>query len=270
MRLALAQLRARRGFTLVEVILAISIAIGILVVALHFYGQAVDLRSRLLEESDRISSVRLFLDRLTTDLRAAYAQPQVGFTGDSASLRFVVTGVPHRANWNGPGRSRYGQGGIETDLTVVQYGATHTLEGTNSIVTGLTRTEHAFLEMPAATSASPTNQFGSAQVPSGRNAAGSIHAAGPAAESSASPDPRVPVFDAVRFLMFSFWDGTGWSDRWDGSTLPAGVEVTVGGEPLPDGVDPLDYPYEIFRRVVYLPGSRRTSGNDDPFAEFFE
>ncbi|HXJ73479.1 MAG TPA: hypothetical protein VNM37_11520, partial [Candidatus Dormibacteraeota bacterium] len=252
------------------VLLAISIAIGILVVALHFYGQAVDLRSRLLQESDRVSSVRLLLDRLTTDLRSAYAQPQVGFTGDSASLRFVVTVVPSRANWNGPSRSRHGQGGLETDLTVVQYGAARALEGTNSIVTGLTRTAHAFLEMPNAVSASQTNQHPAAG--SGRSGplAAAHGAAGPAPDSPALVDPRVPVFDDVRFVMFSFWDGTGWSDRWDGATLPAGVEVTVGGEPLPDGVDPLDYPYEIFRRVIYLPGSRRTSANDDPLADLFE
>ena len=263
------QLRIRAGFTLIEVLLAISIAIGILVVALHFYGQAVDLRSRLLEESDRVSSVRLLLDRLTTDLRAAYAQPQMGFTGDSASLRFVVTGVPSRANWNGPSRSRRGPGHIETDLTIVQYGAARALEGTNSVVTGLTRTEHAFLEMPTAVSASQTNHAAAGSVPAGATAAAHA-AASPPSDSPVVVDPRVPVFDSVRFIMFSFWDGTGWSDRWDASTLPAGVEVTVGGEPLPDGVDPLDYPYEIFRRVIYLPGSRRTSVNDDPLAELFE
>jgi len=258
--------RCGRGFTLIEVILAISIAVGILVVALHFYGQAVDLRARLLEESDRISSVRLLLDRLTMDLRAAYSQPQVGFTGDSSSLRFVTAGVPGRANWDGPARSRTrnSHNAIETDLSVVQYGAIHALEGTNSVVTGLTRTEHAFLEIPAATTApsTPTNTLAPGFA---RAAAGTT-----TSEAPVNHDPRVPVLDAVHFIMFSFWDGTGWSDRWDASTLPACVEVTLGGEPLPEGVDPLDYPYELYRRVIYLPGSRAAMTGDDPLAAFFE
>ena len=54
--------RRARAFTLVEVILAISIAIGILVVALYFYSQATNLRAQLLEEADRISSIRLVMD----------------------------------------------------------------------------------------------------------------------------------------------------------------------------------------------------------------
>jgi hypothetical protein len=32
----------------------------------------------------------------------------------------------------------------------------------------------------------------------------------------------------------------------------------------------LDYPYEIFRRVIYLPGSRAAVKNADPLADLFE
>ena len=90
--------RRARAFTLVEVILAISIAIGILVVALYFYSQATNLRAHLLEESDRISSIRLVMDRLTSELRNAFAQPQTGFHGDATSLQFVTTEPPPRAS----------------------------------------------------------------------------------------------------------------------------------------------------------------------------
>jgi type II secretory pathway component PulJ len=251
--------KQRGGFTLIEVILAIGIAVGLLVVALHFYGQAADLRSRLLDETDRVSAVRLFLERLSTDLRAAYAQPQAGFSGESASLRFVVAGIPNRSGWSGTGRGRNTAGAIETDLTVVEYGTTRAAEGTNTVVTGLTRSERAFLELPAAVVLTPTNQATSLAAGTGT---------GP--DGAAVLDARVPVIDSIHFVMYSFWDGSGWTDRWDASFLPECVEITLGAEPLPEGVDPLDYPYEIFRRVIYLPGSRAAVKNADPLADLFE
>ena len=116
--------RGARAFTLVEVILAISIAIGILVVALYFYSQATNLRAQLLEESDRISSIRLVMDRLTSELRHAFAQPQTGFHGDATSLQFVTTEPPSRASATRVGTPR-------TDLRLISYGLSKTLDGTN-------------------------------------------------------------------------------------------------------------------------------------------
>jgi len=241
-----------RGFTLVEVILAIGIALGVLVVALYFYGQAADLRARLLQESDVISSVRLAFDRIAADLRAAYAQPQIGFTGDEVSFRFVVAGLPGRSTfkpgaWTRPVVQ-------ESDLQIVAYGVTRAIDGTNSIVAGLTRTEQPLLETPPPV-AGPTNA--GARVVNG------------AGEPSAAP-AATPWIDTVHFIRLAYWDGTGFADRWDAPSLPAGVEVCIGVEPLPPGTDPLDYPYELFRRVIFLPGSRGTEEPDDWFAAIGE
>ena len=236
----LAAVRAA-AFTLVEVILAIAIATGILVVALYFYAQAVDLRSRLLEETDRISSIRLFYDRVTSDLRAAFAQPQAGFTGDSTSMRFVVAGVPARSTFTTTAWTRSLV--FPSDLGVVTYGTRGAADGTNTVVLGITRTEDPLLDtMPVS---GPTTNS---------------PAAGPGADAAASGASE-PWIDTVHFLQLAYWDGTGWADRWDSSSLPVAVDVSVGVEPLPPDTDPLDYPYELYRRVIYLPGSR---GNEDP------
>jgi type II secretory pathway pseudopilin PulG len=85
-----------RAFTLVEVILAISIAIGILVVALFFHSQASHLRAQLLDESDRIAAIRLVMERLTAELRSAFEQPQYGFTGDATRPRCPAVSPPQR------------------------------------------------------------------------------------------------------------------------------------------------------------------------------
>ena len=232
--------RRAAAFTLVEVILAIAIATGILVVALYFYAQAVDLRSRLLEETDRISSIRLFYDRVTSDLRAAFAQPQAGFTGDATSMRFVVAGVPPRSTFTTTAWTRSLV--FPSDLGVVTYGTRGAADGTNTVVLGITRPEEPLLDtMPVA---GPTNS-----LPAG---------AGADAAASGGSEPWI---DTVHFLQLAYWDGTGWADRWDSSSLPVAVDVSVGVEPLPPDTDPLDYPYELYRRVIYLPGSR---GNEDP------
>ena len=63
--------RGRLGFTLLEIALAVTIAIGIMVVALFFYEQSARLRKDALEEMDRITAVRLVMDRLSSELRCA-------------------------------------------------------------------------------------------------------------------------------------------------------------------------------------------------------
>lgn len=236
----------RAGFTLVEVILAIGIAIGLLVVALYFYGQAADLRSRLLEESDRIASMRLAFDRFAADLRAAYAQPQIGFTGEAASMRFVVAGLPARSvfsmeKWSKPDL-------LESDLHLVSYSTVSSMEGTNVIVAGLGRTETALLDAPAV--GTTTNAAVGGGTPGDAGRAASVG----------------PWLDSVRFVQFFYWDGAGWADHWDSPSLPAGVEIDLGLDPLPSGTDPLDYPYELFRRAIYLPGSRGNEEAPETFA----
>jgi type II secretory pathway pseudopilin PulG len=223
-----------RAFTLVEVILAIGIAIGILVVGLYFHGQAANLRAQLLQESDRIATARLVMDRLTFELRNAFAQPQYGFTGDAASLRFVTAEAPSRAAGNATPSIR--GAAPRTDLRLVTYGLGKNIEGTNEVVTGLTRTEQPLLEKPHAPSA-----FATPVTPDSTN----VLALGPE-----------PLTGSIRFLRLWYWDGYGWSATWDSDQLPRGVEITLGAEPFAADAVLADYPGDIFRRVIYLPTSR--------------
>ena len=228
------RIRARRAtaFTLLEVLLAISIALGLFVVALHFYQHAADLRTQLIDESERLSAIRQVMDRVTADLRGGFAPSSQGFSGDSNSLCFVTTHFPSRLAWRStaadPGSIR------ETDLKLVRYGLTRTTEGTNDNVSGFIRVEQMLTELnsvPAATAL--TNNPGS--------------------KTSATNFVAEPITDAIRFVRFRYWDGITWTDSWAGTALPLGVEVTLGTETLKDGEDPDDYGGEIFRRVIHLP-----------------
>lgn len=213
------------AFTLLEVVLAVLIALAILVAALAFYQQATSLRGQLLVESERLAAVRQVMDRLSADLRVAPVNDRTGFTGDSNSLRFVTTGLPIQL------------GVIESDLKRVSYRATFSGEGTNLSVSGLTRLEEPAVDFIAA-------PLAPAPVP----ATGDTNA--PAAAATE------PLTDAIRFLSFRFWDGTAWRESWSGVTPPPGVEIRLGFEPLPPDLTPDLYPGEVFRRVIFLPAGQ--------------
>ncbi|MFA6546700.1 MAG: hypothetical protein WCS99_19950 [Limisphaerales bacterium] len=224
-RLLTASASGRAAFTLLEVVLAITIAIAILVVALAFHQQATFLRGQLLEESERLAAVRQVMSRLAADLRVAPMHNQTGFTGDSNSLRFVTTGLMLQP------------GAIETDLMRVSYRVTFSGEGTNVSVNGLTR-----IEEPA------VNLIASPLAPALTTIADDTNAPAVAAVE--------PLTDAIRFLSFRFWDGTAWRENWSAAAPPPGVEVSLGFEPLSADATPGEYPGEVFRRVIFLPAGQ--------------
>jgi len=132
--------RSAPGFTLIEVILAIVIALAILLVLLYFYQQATNLRSQAIQETERIAAARLIMDRITGDLRTLRLESSSGrgFAGSSNSLQFVKTDVPSFSAWTGGalGRSSF----PVTDLKVVRYRLFESLDETNNSG-GLIRSE---------------------------------------------------------------------------------------------------------------------------------
>jgi len=225
--------RRSHGFTLIEVLLAIVIVTGLLVVALYFYQQAAQLRTDLQEQTERISAARLLMDRLTTELRCArrHSYFEVPLVGQRSSIQFITTSLPSRAAWAGEAYGRISR--PETDLKFVSYKIAAGAEGTNAV--GLTRSEEPLVvkrEVPTAT----------ATLPEGRTngAAGML------------------MTEQLKALQFRYWNGSAWEDSWNDTRLPQAVEITLSAEPLPDPAEPAGEPApteDVFRRVVYLPGS---------------
>jgi type II secretory pathway pseudopilin PulG len=229
--------RHSAAFTLVEVILAVGIVVGLLAVALFFYQQAARLRSELIVEAERLSSARLLLDRLTAELRAArphswYATPLVGEPG---SIQFFTTSLPERSDWTGAPLGRAAR--PETDLKLVGYALALDPAGTNAL--GLVRTEEPLVELRAARGSAVT-------VPpadTGTNA------------------PIALLTGEFRFLRFRYWDGATWVDSWNDIVLPGGVEITLAVDAPPDdseATEPSEQPRDVFRRVVALPAATST------------
>jgi type II secretory pathway pseudopilin PulG len=228
------------GFTLLEVVLAISIAAGILVVVLMFYHQTESLRSRLLDETSRLATMRLVMERFNSELASArlsgpYAQ---GLSGGSDNLQFVKLGFP--GPWDRT-NAPPSQATI-SPLRLVTYSLV--LNTNNDADSGLLRSEVALSPTATTNSTLLLTNDPSLGLPSGPTSR-----------------PNGTVATQIQFLRFRYWDGSAWQEAWPGPALPVGVEVSLGGDPLPPELSPDEYPFELYRRVIYLPNHAATTNS---------
>lgn len=222
----------RRAFTLIEVILAIAIAAGLLVVAISYYQRSADLRGQLLSESDKLTTIRLLMDRISLDLRTAFAEPRQGFSGTSDYMKFAHLGSPSPGNL------------AEGAMKLVTYSViTNNSDGTNSIVIGFNRVETPLVEMrvAAATNREPLS-FNGAMDPA----------------AMVTNNVVEPLTRAIRMVQFRYFDGGEWLDTWNGVDLPMGIEVTFGTE-APALDEQEEYGGELFRRVIFVPSGKNSS-----------
>jgi type II secretory pathway pseudopilin PulG len=247
-RLAARSVHGGRAFTLVEVILAIGITTALLIVALVFYRQAADLRTQILQESERLASIRLVLDLMAGDLRAALGKADPGneFQGDSSSLRFVKTALTTPSL-----ETRAFPAQPSSDLVRISFSAQKSLDGTNEDVTGLVRLEEPLGAVSPAVSSLPL-------IPAPVVADGVISTNPPTAVQDTNftdhleAHPVEPLTDVVHFVRFRYWNGFSWQSGWTNASPPRGVEILLSTESLANDATAEAYPPEPIRRVVYL------------------
>ncbi len=254
MHLQVSRRSAASGFTLIEVVLALAIAAGMLTVVLFFYAKAERLRNDLLREASRVSAARLILDRLTAELNTAQgcrAFPE-GLRGESGQIQFARPDLPVLASGSNP--MSEAPGSAPSVFRRMTYG----LGGG-----GVARTE----EQMAGPDPVPSAVDSGAEPGDFATNETNEWTMGQTEDKAAAPRLEL-VVDPLRFARFRYWDGQGWMDMWNGPAPPAAVEIVLGGEPLPEGLTPEEYPYEYYRRIVYLPGHRmgltETEGAPDP------
>jgi type II secretory pathway pseudopilin PulG len=239
------QQRNRNAFTLVEVILAILIISAIMGVLLYFYQRAAEVRQTAIEETEFISVGRLLMEQLTTELRTArVVDDQVmGLDGTSNSITFICTTIPAVSRWL-VNTNESLQLNPSTDLKRVHYSL---LGGTNSLqARGIERVERLLAAAPLL----ETNLISDTET--------TFNDLSPTNDLSTTNNLSFagrPLTDKVQFLQFRYWDGQDWYESWTGLDLPAGVEISVGRQPIPNDAEAEGYPYEIFRRVIFLPQS---------------
>jgi hypothetical protein len=214
-------------------------------------------------QTEQLSAIRLLMNRITTELRAAHPEPSFGqaLVGTSNSIQFIKTEVPSFASWAGDalGRSTL----PATDLKLVHYrlatqsdtntGASSFDSGTNnqsldlqssSNIIGLLRLEEALV-------ASRQSSISTDETDSALDQA----------TNTTANATLLPVIPEIRFLHFRYWGGSNWLDTWNAQDMPQGIEVSLAAEPATNSTDSAELSAEIFRRVIYLPGSEVAQTN---------
>lgn len=226
----------RSAMTLLEVVLAVSLALTVMLGVMQFHDQIVAIREGVIREAELIGAERRIMDRVTDELRSAMVYPflGIGMEGQAEQMQFVTACLPGPAAW--------AVRGVldepvppEQDLQLVGYRLriVEDEETGEWVVVGLERTCQKVISAPVVAD---------------------DEQAEPEEFTTALLTPR------IKFLYVRYWDGAGWQPSWGGGDLPTAVEITLGTEPLEEEMNPEDYPHPVFRRVVYVPGSTQALG----------
>jgi hypothetical protein len=185
------------------------------------------------------------MDRITGELREAVPTPSSGpaLLGSSNSIQFVRADLPPFTAWTGGplGRSPV----PVTDLKLMRY-RLETQDGSN--VVGLFRSEQP---LTLAQSTANSSLLNAGEVAMTNNLADTAEVG--TTNNLTASKTAVPVVEEIKFLQFRYWSGTNWLDAWSALSLPNGVEVSLGSEAATNDAASVDFPAEIFRRVIYLP-----------------
>jgi type II secretory pathway pseudopilin PulG len=244
-----------RGFTLIEVVLAIGIAVGILMVVLFFYRQSEALRTGLIEETSRIAAARLIMERLSLELCAARrceSFPQ-GLSGSSDNLQFVRLDFPRLSSWTN--QTNFATAPAPSPFRLVSYSLVQSTNGGNG--SGLVRYEESLSKRTTlAVSTNGNDAFlegrGPALPINSRLGLSTNEDDALLGGGNSAPTNGLPI-GQLQFLRFRYYDGTNWLEAWSAPDLPVGIEVSLGVEPLPPESTVDEYPFEMYRRVIYLP-----------------
>jgi type II secretory pathway pseudopilin PulG len=231
------------AFTLIEVVLAISISVVILVVAIYFYHQTSNFRTQLIQETERLATIRLLLQKMTTDFRAIDGSGSYSFIGTSNSVSFVIAENRLMGRWSAPAAQA---GTWPVGLFQVVYQVNQAQEGANVVATGLVRDERAVDAAPvtAAVVEPFTNSVTDTTATLEQPQTNSL--------DSATNILQQPITQLIEALAFEYWDGTQWTNVWQDFTPPSGIRISLSAAPFtenssaPAGVD-------TFRRTVFLP-----------------
>ena len=192
---------------------------------LGFYRYAIEVRQTVLEEARLAATHRVVMDQLTNELRCATVAPSLGLTmnGGPDRIQFLTTVLPKPGIWDAKDSDKI-QPRPTQDLRVLQYAIRIVMdEEDRPVVIGLECIWKTTL-LPKYTE---ENQN----------------------------DPAVLMTPEYKFIRFRYHDGANWGDTWSGGTLPIAVEITLGRQPLPDGSEPTDYPFDTHQRTIFIPGS---------------
>ena len=257
-RLAKGQRRIT-AFTLLEVLFAVVIAAGLLATAMYFYHKSSRFRSDLILETERIASARLILNRMSTELRSTLHHPvrNIGFKGGSNWVEFLKTEIPSEASWAMSTENSSSSAYPEAGYRLIRY----ELAMKNVIDTGLDNAANREmienLNLDNNSAGSPSGDFPSLKQGDAIDRTERRLLTAKASTNSLATVRIEPVriTDQLKYMRLRYLDNGNWTETWGGPNPPAGIEISLGIDPLSVTNLLEEYTNHVYRRIVRIPTS---------------
>jgi len=242
----------RRGVTLLEILLAMSLLVTLTSMTYWFYSSSMETNQKGTMEADKLRLARVILDRITTEIRQASsttAEDRMGIRGEKESIAISTLRVPTK-ELSKKRSSRDAPPPGEFDLVAVQYKiARHPdilHEDGYEMPLGLARVE-VLIPRAVAPGVAKTGQTeqpaeGSSDgtVPPEKAPLEELFSEEGVGEKDVSLGPDINWEELyapeIRFIRFCYHDGYKWWDDWQvagDNPLPQLVQITIGFESHP-------------------------------------
>ena len=223
-----------KGFTLLEVLLAVSLMIMLSAGIYAFYGYTLGSREQIDTESQSIFAQRRIMDLLAGEIQST--RTYMKGAGDTVS--FMRTAVPGKAVFetqnitDAPSIASDKTGPSpfdpQYDIQLISYRLNH-YDDENGVeqIGGLERTCLRTVKAKVA-------------------------------EEGSNVEVTF-LTEHVKFIRLQYWDGSEWQDSSLGTNLPQAIRISLGTEPLAEDTAAEDYHFETVSRIVTIPsGASRT------------
>ena len=253
------QQRRRTAFTLLEVLFAVVIAAGLLATAMYFYHKSTRFRSDLILEMERIASARLILNRMSTELRSTLHHPvlNIGFKGGSNWVEFLKTEIPSEASWAMSTENSSSSAYPEAGYRLIRY----ELAMKNVIDTGLDNAANREmienLNLDNNSDGAPGGDFPSLKQGDAIDRTERRLLTAKASTNSLATVRIEPVriTDQLKYMQLRYFNNGNWAENWGGPNPPAGIEISLGIDPLSVTNLLEEYTNHVYRRIVRIPTS---------------
>ena len=239
--------------------MAVVIATGLLSTAMYFYQKSSRFRSDLILETERIASARLILNRMSTELRSTLHHPvrNIGFKGGSNWVEFLKTEIPCEASWAMSTENSSSSAYPEAGYRLIRY----ELAMKNVIDTGLDNTANREmienLNLDNNSDVAPGGDFPSLKQGDAIDRTERRLLTAKASTNSLATVRIEPVriTDQLKYMQLRYLNNGNWAENWGGPNPPAGIEISLGIDPLSVTNLLEEYTNHVYRRIVRIPTS---------------
>ncbi len=238
----------RRGMTLLEILLAMSLLVMLTTMTYWFYSSSMETNQKGMIDADKLRLARVVLDRISTEIRQASsstAEDRIGIRGAKEDIAISTLRVPSK-ELSKKHSSREPQPAPEFDLVAVQYKIARHPDILHpdgyELALGLARVEvlvpRAMAPSDAATESEGEPVEESPDPATAEDALlDRMFSEEGASDGEPSLDPDINWEELyapeIRYLRFCYYDGFKWWDDWQiagENPLPQLVLVTIGFE----------------------------------------